>query len=114
MGEIVGRKAPHIHRNGHIFIDCNPLVTVFITDFAVDAHHFRALHDLDEQHRVQEEDDFIFAAQDPDYDEMPDAGGKMVVEEQEWDDEYWAEKYEDPDRDFQIVNKEEKEDKEEN
>ncbi|MBP5689024.1 MAG: GTPase ObgE [Muribaculaceae bacterium] len=73
-----------------------------------------ALHDLDEQHRVQEEDDFIFAAQDPDYDEMPDAGGKMVVEEQEWDDEYWAEKYEDPDRDFQIVNKEEKEDKEEN
>jgi GTP-binding protein len=63
-----------------------------------------ALHDLDEQHRVQEEDDFIFAAQDPEYDEMPDAGGKMIVDEQEWDDEYWAEKYDDPDRDFQIVN----------
>ncbi len=63
-----------------------------------------ALHDLDSQHRVQEEDDFIFAAQDPDYDDMPDAGGKMIVDEQEWDDEYWAEKYDDPDRDFQIVN----------
>ena len=63
-----------------------------------------ALRDLDSQHRVQEEDDFIFAAMDPDYDEMPDAGGKMIVDEQEWDDEYWAEKYEDPDRDFQIVN----------
>ncbi len=66
-----------------------------------------ALRDLDEKHRVQEEDDFIFAAQDPDYDEMPDAGGKMIVDEQEWDDEYWAEKYEDPDSDFQIVNDEE-------
>ncbi|MBQ3325068.1 MAG: GTPase ObgE [Muribaculaceae bacterium] len=66
-----------------------------------------ALHDLDEQHRVQEEDDFIFAAEDPDYDEMPDAGGKMIVDEQEWDDEYWAEKYDDPDRDFQIVNDDE-------
>lgn len=63
-----------------------------------------ALRDLDSHHRVQEEDDFIFAAMDPDYDEMPDAGGKMIVDEQEWDDEYWAEKYEDPDRDFQIVN----------
>ena len=66
-----------------------------------------ALHDLDEQHRVQEEDDFIFAAEDPDYDEMPDAGGKMIVDEHEWDDEYWAEKYDDPDRDFQIVNDDE-------
>ena len=63
-----------------------------------------ALHDLDERHRVKEEDDFIFAAHDPDYDEMPDAGGKMIVDDQEWDDEYWAEKYDDPDRDFQIVN----------
>ena len=66
-----------------------------------------ALHDLDSQHRVQEEDDFIFAAQDPDYDEMPDAGGKMVVDDKEWDDEYWAEKYDDPDSDFQIVNDDE-------
>lgn len=63
-----------------------------------------ALHDLDEQHRVQEEDDFIFAANEEEYDDMPDAGGKMIVDEQEWDDEYWAEKYDDPDRDFQIVN----------
>ena len=31
-------------------------------------------------------------------------GGKMIVDDQEWDDEYWAEKYDDPDRDFQIVN----------
>lgn len=63
-----------------------------------------ALHDLDSQHRVQEEDDFIFAAMDPDYDDMPDAGGKMIVDEQEWDDEYWEDKYDDPDSDFQIVN----------
>lgn len=67
-----------------------------------------ALHDLDEQHRVQEEDDFIFAAEDPDYDDMPDAGGKMVVDEQEWDDEFWEEKYKDQDRDFQIINDEDK------
>ena len=67
-----------------------------------------ALHDLDEQHRVQEEDDFIFAAEDPDYNDMPDAGGKMVVDEQEWDDEYWEEKYKDQDRDFQIINDEDK------
>ena len=66
-----------------------------------------ALHDLDAQHRVQEEDDFIFAAEDPDYDEMPDAGGKMIVDEQEWDDEFWEEKYKDTDRDFQIINDEE-------
>lgn len=62
-----------------------------------------ALHDLDEQHRVREEDDFIFAAEE-EFDDMPDAGGKMVVDEQEWDDEYWAEKYDDPSREFQIVN----------
>lgn len=67
-----------------------------------------ALHDLDEQHRVQEEDDFIFAAEDPDYDDMPDAGGKMVVDEQEWDDEFWEEKYKDQNRDFQIINDEDK------
>ena len=66
-----------------------------------------ALHDLDAQHRVQEEDDFIFAAQDPDYDEMPDAGGKMIVDEQDWDDEYWEDKFKDQNQDFQIVNDEE-------
>ena len=65
-----------------------------------------ALRDLDERHRVQEEDDFIFAAEEEQEweDDMPDAGGKMIVDEQEWDDEYWAEKYDDPDRYFQIVN----------
>ncbi|MBR6489011.1 MAG: hypothetical protein IKT03_00575, partial [Muribaculaceae bacterium] len=63
-----------------------------------------ALRDLDAQHRVQEEDDFIFAAEDPDYDEMPDAGGKMTIDEQDWDDEYWDDKFDDPDSDFQIVN----------
>ncbi len=66
-----------------------------------------ALHDLDAQHRVQEEDDFIFAANEEGYDEMPDAGGKMMIDEREWDDEYWEEKFDDPDKDFQIVNDDE-------
>ena len=65
-----------------------------------------ALHDLDERHRVQEEDDFIFEAEDEEWQQMTDAGGKMIVDEQEWDDEYWADKYDDPDSDFQIVNDE--------
>ena len=59
--------------------------------------------DLDERHRVKEEDDFIFAAA-PEVDEMPDAGGKMIVDDLEWDDEYWAEKYDDPNARFQVVN----------
>ncbi|MBR2147215.1 MAG: hypothetical protein IJ925_07330, partial [Muribaculaceae bacterium] len=66
-----------------------------------------ALHDLDSRHRVKEEDDFIFAAQDPDYDEMPDAGGKMTIDEKVWDEEYWEDKYKDTDRDFQIINDDE-------
>ncbi len=62
--------------------------------------------DLDERHRVREEDDFIFAASDEETEEdMPDAGGKMSVEaEQNWDDEFWKEKYDDEDEDFQVVN----------
>ena len=63
-----------------------------------------ALHDLDDRHRVKEEDDFIFAADEEEYDDMPNAGGKMVVDDEDWDDEYWAEKYVDQNRDFQIVN----------
>ncbi len=59
--------------------------------------------DLDERHRVKEEDDFIFAAA-PEVDEMPDAGGKMIVDDLEWDDEYWAEKFDDPNARFQVVN----------
>ena len=66
-----------------------------------------ALHDLDDRHRVKEEDDFIFAADEEEYDDMPNAGGKMVVDDEEWDDEYWAEKYVDQNRDFQIVNDDE-------
>ena len=66
-----------------------------------------ALHDLDDRHRVKEEDDFIFAADEEEYDDMPNAGGKMVVDDEDWDDEYWAEKYVDQNRDFQIVNDDE-------
>ena len=60
--------------------------------------------DLDERHRVREEDEFIFAAEVPDYDETPDAGGKMIVDEQDWDDEYWDERFDDPNAKFQVVN----------
>ena len=41
---------------------------------------------------------------------MPDAGGKMIVDEREWDDEYWDEKFDDPNSDFQIVNDDEDQD----
>lgn len=62
------------------------------------------MHDLDERHRVKEEDDFIFsAADDEPEDDSPDAGGKMVVDDTQWDDEYWSEKYDDENEDFQIV-----------
>ena len=64
--------------------------------------------DLDERHRVKEEDDFIFEAEAVE-EEAPNAGGKMIVDEmprddQEWDDEYWADHYESDDDRFQIVN----------
>ena len=66
----------------------------------------RTIQDLDERHRVKDEDDFIFAAALPEYDpeNAPDAGGKMIVDDTEWNDEYWDSDYDDPDRDFQIVN----------
>ncbi|MBP5562089.1 MAG: GTPase ObgE [Muribaculaceae bacterium] len=63
-----------------------------------------ARRDLDDRHRVKEEDDFIFAAA-PVEKEPEEAGGYMVVDdEQEWDDEYWADHYESEDDKFQIVN----------
>lgn len=60
--------------------------------------------DLDERHRVREEDEFIFSAADevPD-DEAPDEGGTMVVDE-EWDDEYWEDRFTDENEDFQVVS----------
>lgn len=47
--------------------------------------------DLDERHRVKEEDEFIFSeapVEDFEEDEGPDMGGKMQDEDR-WDDEYW-------------------------
>ena len=66
-------------------------------------------HDLDARHRVKEEDDFIFKAEDeePDedqFEEAPDAGGKMVDSGRNWADEYWADDFDDQDENFQIVN----------
>lgn len=61
--------------------------------------------DLDEHHRVKEEDDFIFAFDEvTDDEELPDLGGKMLVDEQVWDEEYWEEKFDDPNAKFQVVN----------
>lgn len=66
-------------------------------------------HDLDERHRVREEDDFIFAAE-PEPEEAPDAGGKMVVDDddqlrqRQWKEEYWAEDFNDENADFQVVS----------
>ena len=61
--------------------------------------------DLDERHRVREEDEFIFAAEDESEDEVPDAGGKMTTDsEQNWDEEFWRDKYDDEDDKFQVVN----------
>ena len=48
--------------------------------------------DLDERHRVKEEDEFIFseapAEEEEDYADAPDMGGRMQDEDR-WDDEYW-------------------------
>lgn len=65
-------------------------------------------HDLDEHHRVREEDDFIFAAE-PEPEEAPNAGGKMVVDDdqlrqREWKEEYWDEDFDDENADFQVVS----------
>lgn len=62
--------------------------------------------DLDERHRVKEEDDFIFAAETGIAEDEEDAGGYLVVDddEQEWDEEYWADRYENDEDNFQIVN----------
>ena len=61
--------------------------------------------DLDERHRVKEEDNFIFEAKHEEPDEAPDAGGKMLDEdEREWSDEYWEEEFRDENEDFQVVS----------
>ncbi len=49
--------------------------------------------DLDRSHRVQEEDDFVFETEDDE--EYND--GVMLDEDEEWDDEYWPDKFEDND-----------------
>ncbi len=67
-------------------------------------------HDLDDSHRVKEEDEFIFAAATEEPDEAPDAGGKMVVDDddqqrnREWKEEYWADDFNDENADFQVVS----------
>ena len=61
---------------------------------------------LDERHRVKEEDDFIFEAEKPKKEENDDAGGKMSSEEADriWDEEYWEEDFNDENEDFQVVS----------
>jgi len=59
-------------------------------------------HDLADNHREQDEDNFIFGYEGDD--DMPDAGGKMQDEDKQWSDEYWEEDYIDPDKDFQVVS----------
>jgi GTP-binding protein len=59
-------------------------------------------HDLDEQHRVKEEDEFIFTP-DPVKHESDDEAEYGTYadddseEEKQWDDEYWADKHKDED-----------------
>ena len=61
-------------------------------------------HDLDERHREQAEDNFIFGAEDLE-EEAPDAGGKMVDSgSKQWSEEYWESDYEDENKDFQVVS----------
>lgn len=63
------------------------------------------MRDLDERHRVAEEDNFIFEAPKVvEDDDMPDAGGKMQDEDRQWSDEYWADEYRDENEDFQVVS----------
>ena len=61
-------------------------------------------HDLDARHREQAEDNFIFGAEDLE-EEAPNAGGKMVDSgSKQWSEEYWADEYEDENKDFQVVS----------
>lgn len=66
--------------------------------------------DLDERHRVQAEDEFIFSYKDlepeePEEDEAPNAGGKMIgPDSKEWSEEYWETDYQDENDDFQVVS----------
>ncbi|MBR5102662.1 MAG: 50S ribosome-binding GTPase, partial [Muribaculaceae bacterium] len=61
--------------------------------------------DLDERHRVKEEDDFIFAAED-ESDDLFDEMGEFDTPEEEtkWKEEYWEEDFEDENDDFQVVS----------
>ncbi len=68
-----------------------------------------ARHDLDARHRERDEDDFIFGSPENDLetDEQPDGdgGGRMIGKgSKQWNEEYWAEDYIDPDADFQVVS----------
>ncbi len=69
-----------------------------------------AHRDLDERHRVQAEDDFIFGAPDEEFDadepivEDTGSGHMLGKGSKQWSDEYWAEDYVDPDADFQVVS----------
>ena len=68
-----------------------------------------SLHaDLDQRHRVSEEDDFIFAAEpqtDEDLPEQARGEGHMVDDsEQQWSEEYWESDYHDENEDFQVVS----------
>ena len=59
--------------------------------------------DLDERHRVKEEDEFIFAAEEKD-DEFFDEMGENEGETIQWKEEYWEEDFEDENDDFQVVS----------
>lgn len=69
--------------------------------------------DLAQNHRVKEEDDFIFEAQakpEPRIDDFEKLGGGSMSTAQEeqqrrqWDDEYWADDYKDENDGFQVVS----------
>ena len=66
--------------------------------------------DLDDRHREQAEDNFIFDAPDgePADDDLPtqaQGDGRMIgPDDQEWRDEYWADDYVDENDDFQVVS----------
>jgi len=68
--------------------------------------------DLDERHRVQAEDEFIFSASDlepeeeeEEYNPIERAGGKMIgPDSKEWSEEYWETDYQDENDDFQVVS----------
>ena len=66
--------------------------------------------DLDDRHREQAEDNFIFDAPDgePADDDLPtqaQGDGRMIgPDDQQWRDEYWADDYKDENDAFQVVS----------